>query len=43
MKQLGERVVQELRLGDYKGESVIVNFYKKNDYMGGHLDDGEPD
>ena len=30
-------------MGDYRGESVIVNYYKKSDYMGGHLDDGEPD
>ncbi len=43
MKDLSERVVKELNMFDYKGESVIVNYYKKNDYMGGHLDDGEPD
>lgn len=25
---------------DYKGEAVIVNYYKPRDYMTGHLDDG---
>lgn len=28
---------------DYRGEAVIVNFYKPKDYMTGHLDDGEID
>ena len=28
---------------EYRGEAVIVNFYKQKDYMIGHLDDGEID
>lgn len=27
----------------YRGEAVIVNYYKQKDYMTGHLDDGEID
>lgn len=28
---------------EYRGEAVIVNYYKARDYMTGHLDDGEID
>jgi alkylated DNA repair protein alkB family protein 1 len=28
---------------EYRGEAVIVNYYKIRDYMIGHLDDGEID
>lgn len=28
---------------DYRGEAVIVNYYKPREYMIGHLDDGEED
>ena len=32
-----------LKLESYNPEAVIVNYYSSKDYMGGHLDDGEPD
>ena len=28
---------------EYDPESVIINYYDKKNYMGGHLDDGEQD
>lgn len=40
---LCNEVTRILGLENYKGESVIVNYYKESDYMNGHLDDGEPD
>lgn len=32
-----------LKLEQYNPEAVIINYYCDNNYMGGHLDDGEPD
>lgn len=43
MKELLEKVKNDLSMQDYNGQSIIVNYYKTNDYMNGHLDDGEPD
>lgn len=43
MKELLQQVKTDLQMHDYKGQSIIVNYYKTNDYMNGHLDDGEPD
>ena len=32
-----------MKLEQYNPEAVIINYYADNNYMGGHLDDGEPD
>ena len=44
MRAQAQFAMDLLEINDsYKPESVIVNYYGKKDYMGGHLDDGEPD
>jgi alkylated DNA repair protein alkB family protein 1 len=42
-KAMAQTVNDLLKLDDYNPEAVIVNYYTEKDYMGGHLDDGEPD
>ena len=37
------KVLELMNYKEYKPECVIVNYYGKKDYMGGHLDDGEID
>ncbi len=38
-----QRAINLLKLKQYNPEAVIINYYADNNYMGGHLDDGEPD
>jgi len=37
------RVLKLLDFGEYRPETVILNYYGQRNYMGGHLDDGETD
>jgi len=43
LKESSTRVIELMQLGSYQPESVIINYYDKRNYMGGHLDDGEKD
>jgi alkylated DNA repair protein alkB homolog 1 len=43
MRHLPLKVIKLMNYSNYFPESVIVNFYDKKNYMGGHLDDGELD
>jgi alkylated DNA repair protein alkB family protein 1 len=43
LKSISLRVTEMMQLGSYTPESVIINYYDKRNYMGGHLDDGEKD
>eukprot|EP01016_Furgasonia_blochmanni_P047673 TRINITY_DN7029_c0_g2_i1.p1 TRINITY_DN7029_c0_g2~~TRINITY_DN7029_c0_g2_i1.p1 ORF type:complete len:298 (+),score=45.89 TRINITY_DN7029_c0_g2_i1:102-896(+) len=43
LSEIALDVIRMMKLGDYKPESVIVNYYDKKNHMGGHLDDGEKD
>lgn len=42
-KLFATKINAMLKLQEYNPEAVIVNYYSDKDYMGGHLDDGEPD
>lgn len=43
MSHMPLRVIKLMKYSDYFPESVIINYYDKKNYMGGHLDDGELD
>lgn len=43
LRDLAMRVVELMKMGDYDPEALIINYYDKRNYMGGHLDDGELD
>lgn len=43
MKGIALEASEIFGCSEYKPQAVIVNYYKSKDYMGGHLDDGEPD
>ena len=43
LSEMALGVVKMLEMGDYNPEALIVNYYHWRNFMGGHLDDGEPD
>lgn len=43
LNDLAVEVIKLLQLGNYRPEALIVNYYGWRNFMGGHLDDGEPD
>lgn len=43
LQATARRINDLLGLPPYLPEALIVNYYAEKDYMGGHLDDGEPD
>ena len=43
LKEVAMRVNNIMNLGKYEPEAIIINYYDKRNYMGGHLDDGEKD
>jgi alkylated DNA repair protein alkB family protein 1 len=42
-KSYAKRAIDLLKIPAYNPEAVIINYYCDTNYMGGHLDDGEPD
>jgi len=43
LAQYPQKIIDLLGFSAYTPESVIINYYDKKNYMGGHLDDGELD
>lgn len=43
LNDIAVEVIKLLSLDNYKPEALIVNYYGWRNFMGGHLDDGEPD
>lgn len=43
LEEMALEIINLLKMGDYNPEALIVNFYNWKNFMGGHLDDGEPD
>ena len=43
LKEYPLKVIEMMGFKDYFPECVIINYYDKRNYMGGHLDDGELD
>ena len=43
LNDIALEVIDLLQLGKFRPEALIVNYYGWRNFMGGHLDDGEPD
>jgi len=43
LSSMAKEVIGILNLGGYNPEALIINYYGARNFMGGHLDDGEPD
>lgn len=43
LAEIAKEIITLLGMGDYKPEALIANYYGWRNFMGGHLDDGEPD
>ena len=43
LADLAKEITTLLEMGAYRPEALIVNYYGWRNFMGGHLDDGEPD
>jgi DNA alkylation damage repair protein AlkB len=43
LSDIAREIVGLLKMGEYRPEALIVNYYGSRNFMGGHLDDGEPD
>lgn len=43
LAELAREITTLLQMGEYRPEALIVNYYGWRNFMGGHLDDGEPD
>lgn len=41
--EITKEVIDMLDLGNYRAEALLINYYGERNFMGGHLDDAEPD